>query len=469
MEEKKVIKVEVENSTSEKRSCCADGSCSICQKRKKLEEDAKNFDEKKEVITKEERIVPDKIRIERDRVANFFSDGEDELEENMRKTDESDKKLDDFMTKTEHKVSSKTRESHHKNYKKHKKSSKKTVIFLVLLIIFLLAAICVSVFFAYKYFNNFKDQVIFKNTFDSRIVELENGETWVRYDEKQVNLEVFYSESCGEDCNTDSVVSFLRSKIPTLEIKKTNVDSSENRDLNYVPFYAFDESVINTEFYNKSKDLFVEKDGKYIFDAVTIGFPIGKYLGDLSKSGFVVGNEKASVNILAIVDFSCESCAISHPILDKLESEYEGKLKFTYKMVTDTEDENLNKFGLAAFCADDQDGFDAFLDIVFTRQENWMAYTGDIDTVLANYAVSAKLNKADFIECVTDKKFEKEVEEMNQELQDFGITDVPVYFIDGEKVEGVVTYTSMKQVIDEVLGSDSDSKNSSKTSTKSTN
>lgn len=465
MEEKNLEGVEEETLKEKKETCCVDGSCSICQKRKKLEENLENFTEnikeEENSFNRKEIIVPDKIRAERERVAYAFSSAKNDKHNNYKihknslkeETVDLSKKVDYFMTETEHKV-------HHKKYRENivKKSSNKSIFFLIFLIILLLVAFTIASFYSYKYFNNFKDQVISKDKFDSRMVQLEDGKTWVRYDEKPVNVEVFYSTSCGDNCNTDDVTYFLQSQIPTLEIKKIDVDLNENNyDLTYVPFYVFDDSILETNFYSRSKDLFIEKNDKYIFDATSVGFPVGKYLTNFSEDNFLVGDKDTKVTVLAITDFSCESCAISHPILNKLEDEYKGKVKFVYKIVTDTEDEKLSKIGLATFCANDQDGFDAFSDIIFARQTNWANYNGDMDNVLENYAVSSKLNKADFTECMAEKKFEKEVGEMNDEIRNFGITNVPVYFINDKKVDGVVTYTTMKEMIDEALGEKTDS------------
>jgi protein-disulfide isomerase len=89
--------------------------------------------------------------------------------------------------------------------------------------------------------------------------------------------------------------------------------------------------------------------------------------------------------------------------------------------------------------------------------------------VLETYAVNSKLNKDKFSECLLNKKFEQEIKNMNVEIEEFGISGVPVYFVNGEKFEGVPTYEGMKAMIDKALTENVATTNSSDETTTNSN
>jgi hypothetical protein len=244
-------------------------------------------------------------------------------------------------------------------------------------------------------------------------------------------------------------------QIPTLEVEEIDVNSAKNSaDLKYIPAFIFDENITKTNFYQRAEELFTEKNGQYVFQATQVGFPVGQQLADLpTENSFEVGAENSAVVVFGVVSVDGEKSAIANPILDKFEVNYKNKVKFAYKIATDLTDEKSMLVSSAVFCADEQNGFDAFSDILFARQTKWKAIetTNDLVPVLAGYAVSSKLNKANFEECLSSGKYSEKVKEMSQEIADYGLTSAPIYFVNGEVIKGVPTYEGMKVVIDKAL------------------
>ncbi len=386
-----------------------------------------------------------------------FIENEDNLKEDSNVKDTSSKKelvideKDEEMIKEEvKKVKEKRKTNHLKSFKKDKASEKNIKNhpinkFLVLLLFVVIAAVVVAGYMALSYFNVFKGDKISRTMFEgTEVVELD-GQTWILQDEVKVTAEVFTSADC-EECNVEGLISLLKKEMPTIEITEKSVEDGAT-EINYVPAVFFDENITKTDFYNRAKDLFTEENGKYVLHTAQLGFPV-KSLGELTDDiGFTVGDEDAGVSVIAVTDFGCEKCVVANPVLDKLEVEYRNEAKFTYKVYTDTEDERMMSVSMAAFCADEQGEFDAYADNLFARQSAWMAVEGDLTTVLENYATNLKLDKAKFSECLTSKKYEDDLVEMNKEIMDFGFTSVPVYFIDGERIDGVPTYEEMSTML----------------------
>lgn len=395
-------------SEKEKKACCDDGTCSLCLRKKEI---------KKEIENKSDEFV-----------------------RNIKKKRSSIEYPIDFKQKISNdKLNSMNKKKHTVN---------KALVFVLSAVI--MASVVAGVM-AMNFFNNFRSDKISKDMFENKeVVELD-GQTWVLKTEPKVVVEVITSTNCGENCNVDNIISFLKIQIPTLEVKETDF-ASNDIDLKYTPAFVFDENITKTDFYSRAKDLFTEENGKYVLQTAQLGFSV-EQLGKMTNdSGFTVGDESADVSVISIIDFGCEECAVANPVLNKLETEYKGKVKFNYKIYTDMEDERMINVSLAAFCADEQDDFDAYADNLFTRQSAWMDVEGDLVTVLENYAAKLNLNKADFSECLSSKKYESEIEKMNKEIMDYGFTSVPVYFIDGERIDGVPTYNEMGAIMKSAVG-----------------
>ncbi|MCK4636056.1 MAG: thioredoxin domain-containing protein [Candidatus Moranbacteria bacterium] len=406
----------------EEKSCCDDGTCSLCIKNKeiKTEEDLGNdkYFEKEKIIDEDE------------------SENEEQTDENeSEEVEDVDEKI----------VTEKKKDKKDFGKFKREKIKKNPVnkILTVVLAMVIIASVVAGIM-AFSFFNRFKSDKISKDIFDNeQVIEFE-GETWTLQTEPKVIVEVFSSEDC-ENCVDEDVISFLKIQIPTLEVKKIDVKKDEsNVDLKYIPAFVFDDNITKTDFYNRAEELFTEENGEYVLQTAQLGFPIGEQLGEMTdEKGFMVGSEDAKVSVIAVTDFGCEECAIANPILDKLEVEYKNKAKFTYKIFTDVEDEKLMNVSMAVFCADEQDKFDAYSDTIFARQSAWQTFEGDLTNVLTNYAVNLRLDKAKFGECLSNKKYESQIKEMNKEIMDYGFTSVPVYFVDGERIDGVPTYEGM--------------------------
>lgn len=413
----------------EKKACCDDGTCSLCVKKEEIKKEIENksdeFDRVKEESRKSDKIVI--TETEKEKIKKEIR--------NIKKKRSSKEYPIDFKQKIfNDKLNSMSKKKHTVN---------KALVFVLSVVI---VASVVAGVMAMNFFNNFRSDKISKDMFENKeVVELD-GQTWVLKTEPKVVVEVVTSADCGEDCKVDDVISFLKVQLPTLEVKEMDAESSDI-NLKYVPTFVFDENITKTDFYSRAKELFVEENGKYVLQTAQLGFSVEQLGVITDEIGFTVGDKSADVSVIAVTDFGCEECAVANPVLDKLETEYKGKAKFNYKIYTDMEDARMVNISLAAFCADDQDKFDAYFDNIFARQSAWMAVEGDLVTVLENYAAKLNLNGTEFSECLTSKKHEDKLKEVNKEIMDYGFTSVPVYFVDGERIDGVPTYEGMDAIM----------------------
>ncbi|XLQ19591.1 MAG: DsbA family protein [Candidatus Moraniibacteriota bacterium] len=291
---------------------------------------------------------------------------------------------------------------------------------------------------------------------DAQVVEYD-GNTWVRYDDPKVVVDVFDATDC-EDCVTDEVLVRLRSLIPTLEAHRIDVRTEEGsqyareNDIKHIPAFLFTDDIIDSDFYQGAAILFKDApNDKYYFEAANVGVPIGEYLETPSAdNGIVIGNDDAKVDVVVFTDFTCAMCKTVDPIISKIQEEFKDDVKIIVKTVPDAEQKNAMKLANAAVCADEQDAFDKYGAIIFKNQKI-LKESDDVNITLIKYATSLKLDAEKFEECLNSKEIEEKVKDNITEASRFGITGTPTLFINGQPHVGVITYENLKEQIEAIV------------------
>jgi protein-disulfide isomerase len=88
----------------------------------------------------------------------------------------------------------------------------------------------------------------------------------------------------------------------------------------------------------------------------------------------------------------------------------------------------------AGRCANEQNQFWAFHDVIFARQQEW-SESSDAADLFAGYAQQVGLDRGAFETCLGSDKYQKEVSESYQLGSTLGVTGTPTIFINGKKVE----------------------------------
>ena len=99
----------------------------------------------------------------------------------------------------------------------------------------------------------------------------------------------------------------------------------------------------------------------------------------------------------------------------------------------------------ATECADDQDKFWEYHDLVFANQS-----AIDVDS-LKGYAAELDLDTATFDDCLDEGKQSSEVEQDSQDAQSAGVTGTPAFFINDEFLSGAQPFSAFQQIIDQLL------------------
>lgn len=176
-------------------------------------------------------------------------------------------------------------------------------------------------------------------------------------------------------------------------------------------------------------------------------------LTNVSEGGHARGNDDAKVALVEFSDFQCPACKAAKPNVDRVLSEYKGKVKLVYKHFPLT---SIHKNGVAAAVASEaagkQEKFWEIHDVLFEKQDEWSVSDTPND-LFKKYAADLKLDEKAFSDALNSQELEKKVMQEEDEGVKNGVNATPTFFVNNRKVKYDTTYESLKKAVDEALRS----------------
>jgi protein-disulfide isomerase len=161
--------------------------------------------------------------------------------------------------------------------------------------------------------------------------------------------------------------------------------------------------------------------------------------------GVSKGPKAAPLQVVIFSDFQCPFCSRVEPTLKKMEEEYKGKLRMTWKNYPLPFHQNAEPAAEAAMAAGAQGKFWEMHDKLFTNQQA-------LDRpALEKYAQELGLNMAKFKADLDAQKYKTQIEAEAKEGQAVGVNGTPAVFINGRKINGAYPWDTFKKIADEEL------------------
>lgn len=158
----------------------------------------------------------------------------------------------------------------------------------------------------------------------------------------------------------------------------------------------------------------------------------------------ILGRSDAPVMIIEYADYECPYCQNIQPTLDKLETEYKGKLSLAYKDVPLPGHAHAQKAAEAARCAGEQGKYWQYHDVLFAKKQLEVPQ-------LKEYAIDLKLDGKAFDACLDAGKEADKVKASVAEGVAFNLQGTPSFFINGRFVSGGLSYDEFRNILDEEL------------------
>ena len=176
----------------------------------------------------------------------------------------------------------------------------------------------------------------------------------------------------------------------------------------------------------------------------------------------ILGNPNAPLTIVEFSDFQCPFCLrFYQQTLPLLQENYidTGKIKLVYRdLPLDNLHQNARTVHIAAECADEQEKFWEYHDVLFETQAEWQSLdSSELQSTLSQYATDLGLQAASFESCLQSQDMADEVNKDSLEAARYGATGTPTFFIGTEKdgfvkLVGAQPFSSFQNVIDTQLG-----------------
>ncbi|HET7630719.1 MAG TPA: thioredoxin domain-containing protein [Gemmatimonadaceae bacterium] len=178
-------------------------------------------------------------------------------------------------------------------------------------------------------------------------------------------------------------------------------------------------------------------------------------LPKLTAMGHVEGSDSARLEVLEFADFECPVCGqfatLTEPdirthLIDS------GVIRMRFMDFPLNIHRNTWNAHRAAWCAGDQGRFWQLHDVLFNQQDKWNGEaTGNPDGVIADYAKALGLNMDQFNKCVSDRKYQAQLQANEQEAERRGINQTPTFVFGTKVVPGYLTYDQFKAEVEQAL------------------
>jgi len=166
----------------------------------------------------------------------------------------------------------------------------------------------------------------------------------------------------------------------------------------------------------------------------------------ITKDDHIRGNFDASITLVEFSDFECPFCGRHFPTLNKILSDYQGKVRLVYKHFPLGFHPNAQKAAEASECAWEQGKFWEYHDKVFENQASGLSLEK-----FKQWAKELGLNTKKFNDCLDSGKYAQKVQADYQEGLQKGVNGTPATFVNGQLVSGALPYESFKKIIDSLL------------------
>lgn len=153
-----------------------------------------------------------------------------------------------------------------------------------------------------------------------------------------------------------------------------------------------------------------------------------------------LGPADAKVTLVEFYDPECESCAAFAPVVKKILSEHEGKIRFVARYMP----LHPNSLKAATFteAAGEQGKYWEAQKLLFEKQPEWGTPHGppssapkpDIDALFKGYAKTLGIDAEKYNAAVKENRYAEKIERDRKDGQSLGVRRTPTFFVNGREL-----------------------------------
>lgn len=154
-----------------------------------------------------------------------------------------------------------------------------------------------------------------------------------------------------------------------------------------------------------------------------------------------LGRSGARVTIVEFLDFKCPNCRAAAPIMDKVIADFGTKVHWIVRnFPVESTHPGATQLSELAYCADQQHHFWPMYHVLFDEQDTLPSALDD--ATIAHLADRSGTNAGALANCLTSDAASQKVQTDYLTGISAGVRGTPTFFVNGEKVEGVVPYAA---------------------------
>jgi protein-disulfide isomerase len=160
------------------------------------------------------------------------------------------------------------------------------------------------------------------------------------------------------------------------------------------------------------------------------------------ESDPIRGAVESMVSVVVFGDYECPSTAALMTTMASIQKVYEEKVRLVYKQNPQDAHTNATAAANASLCAKEQGKFWEMHDLLFANQQALSTQN------LQGYAKQLKLKGKAFDKCMKSDGQGAKIAADKALAAKVGVTDMPMTFINGRKMEGTETLLELKKVVE---------------------
>lgn len=143
-----------------------------------------------------------------------------------------------------------------------------------------------------------------------------------------------------------------------------------------------------------------------------------------------LGPADAPVTIVEFLDPECEACAAMHPVVKRVMSEFDGRVRLVVRYMPFHGNSAYAATLLEATRA--HDSYWGTLETFFLRQHEWASHHAPRPELLLEYAVLAGLDKETWRAEAANPEFQQRIRQDAEDGQALGVNRTPTFFVNGQ-------------------------------------
>ncbi len=162
---------------------------------------------------------------------------------------------------------------------------------------------------------------------------------------------------------------------------------------------------------------------------------------DLEQGDFLVfGQADAPITVVEFIDFKCPNCKLAVPIVAQVLQKYPGKVRFVFRnFPVESLHPGATQLAEVGQCAKAQNLFWPVYDFFFASQDTFFTSSwgeAEINELVKN----TRLDKNKLNACLSTPATAVAINRDYADGLRFGVRGTPTFFINGERVEGVIPF-----------------------------